>query len=108
MELVTWELTGKSVTEMTTEIRFFIANCNVRGVDVFKLNIKKVFNSEREERRLISVTRILYAIKRAGLIQLYIHSKELEGNSTEAAYINNKYPNIRENGIDNECFIIKL
>ena len=108
MELITWELTGKSVAEMTSEIRFFIASCSVKGVDVFKLNIKKVFSGEREEKRLSSVTRILYTVKRAGLIQLYIHSSELDGSSTEAAYVNNKYPSLRNDCKESEGFIIKL
>ena len=108
MELITWELTGKSVSEMTTEIRFFIANCKVQGIDIFKLNIKKVYNGEREEKRFSSINRILYAVKRAGLIQLYINFSELNGNSTEAAYINNKYPSLVDNCKETEGFLIKL
>jgi predicted transcriptional regulator len=108
MDLITKELTGKSVEEMTTEIRFFIASCKVKSIDVFKLNIKKIFKEEREEKRIASVSRILYTVKREGLIQLYIQTNDLKDDSTEAAYINNKYPEIRECCTENEDFIIKL
>jgi len=108
MELITWELTGKSVNEMTTEIRFFIATASVKRVDVFKLKIKKVFSDEREAKRFASIKRILQTVKRDGLIQLYIHSDELSGNTTEAAYITNKYPDMCVSDEDNNGFIVKL
>ncbi len=108
MELITHELTGRTVTELTTEIKFFVASNKVIGNDVFKLNIKKIFSGERESKRFASISRILCAVKREGLIQLYIHSSDIGGNSTEAAYINNKYPNLVKECTGNEGFIIKL
>lgn len=108
MELTTQVLTGRTVVELTTEIKFFVAGCKVKKIDIFKLNIKKVYNESREEKRLQSISRILHGIKRSGLIQLYIHSSELCGKSTEAAYINNKYPELYESFSDGDGFIIKL
>ena len=108
MELVTYELTGRSVAELTTEIKFFIATSKVKGTDVFKINIKKIYNGDRENKRFSSINRILSNAKRSGLIQLYIHSSELDGPSTEAAYINNKYPHLKGEYAEKECFLIKL
>ena len=108
MELITYELTGRTVTELTTEVKFFIIDSKVKANDVFKLNIKKIFTGERERKRFVSITRILNAVKREGLIQLYLHSSEISGNSMEAAYINNKYPSLIKECAQSEEFIIKL
>ena len=108
MELITHLLTGKSVNEMTTEIKFFIASCRVKSIDLFRLDIKKAFDGAREEKRLASISRILNAVKRDGLIQLYIYSTSLEDVSTEAEYIKNKYPDIKSLCNGEECYIIKL
>ena len=62
--MITEVLTGKSVNEMTTEIRFFIANARVKGYDALILNVKKVFNEGREAKRFASRGRLLYTIKR--------------------------------------------
>ena len=108
MELVTYELTGRTVSELTTEIKFFIATSKVKGTDFFRINIKKIYNGDRENKRFSSINRILNTAKRSGIIQLYIHSSEIGGSSTEAAYINNKYPNIKREHSEKDCFLIKL
>ena len=108
MKLITYELTGKSVTEMTTEIKFFIANCKVKNIDLFKLSINKAYTGTREERRFSSIERILTEAKRSSLIQLFIDAKELSGTTTEAAYINNKYPSLCSEELEGNCYIIKL
>ena len=108
MNLLTKELTGKNSVELTTEIQYFVASAVATGEKLIRLNIKPIFQDAGESRRLKSITRILLSIKQSGRIQLAIHSSDLNGASTESAYILNKHPEISELNTDENFFLIKL
>ena len=94
MNITTNELTGKNSELLTTEIKFFIAAAKAVGNDLIQLKIKRLGDDEREARRMNTITRILKSVKRQGLIQLFIISTEINAQTTESAYLKNKYPEL--------------
>ena len=108
MNLLTKELTGKNHAQLSTEIQYFVAVAVATEHKLIRLNITPVFGEAGEARRYKSIMRILTQIKYSGKIQLSIHSSELNGNSTESAYLANKHPEISELNTEENFFLIKL
>lgn len=108
MDITVYELAGKTSKLLNTEILFHITSAKVLGKTILRLGIKEVFDGEREERRIKSVTNILKSAKRRGLIQLFVFSSDLKYSSTETAYLENIYPEIKNINTDERFFIIKI
>ena len=107
MEITTHELTGSNINLLRTEILYFIVSARALNKDLIRLNFSG-FDPDKIEAKVLSVIRILKSVKREGRIQLYIHSSDLNGNSTESQYLLNKYPSLSELNTDEFFFILKL
>ncbi len=108
MKITVNEITGKTYEQMNTELLFFIASAKTRGFELIRLEVSPVGDEKREEVRSRSLSKLLAKAKRSGFLELYILTENLTGNSTEAEYLRNKYPEIVNQDDGNASYIIKL
>ena len=104
MRIYDFKLTGITQSTLKTEILFSFASAKALGYDLLKL----IYPQERISRtRIETVKRILKQAKKNGAVLMYVTPDQLNGESTEAEYIKNKFPDI-PNECGEECIIIKL
>lgn len=90
------ELTLRSVTPdgADTEIMYEIAGCRVDSVDIFRLNINDNGENPESKRLVSSVIRLLRNLKQKGTIQFFATRVDFISSSTEAIFLQNKYPDL--------------
>ena len=90
MKILSFDLTRHNPALVKTEILYSIANARAAGADFVGLNI----TGNDSEKIKLSATKILRAAKRQETIQLFASSLDLSSMTTEAQYLNNKYPEL--------------
>ena len=108
MNIVTNELTGHTRDLLTTEILFFIASARATNSDLIKIKIKSDDTNPITEQKISEINGILKSVKRRKLIQLFVTSEQFESQSTEIAYLLNKYPDLPQELGDDYYIILKL
>ena len=102
MRYDTFTLTSSNQSIAETEILYSIASARANQMDFLKL----ILNLDQGEKIATNTTRVLKSLKKQGRIELYISSDELGGDSTEAEYLRNKFPEICNIRNENETSII--
>ncbi len=108
MEILTNELTGKSEELLRTEILYFIASARAADRELLCLNIKKMYDERTERARLNAVVKILKTIKREGSVKLFVSRTDFQDRTTEAEYLENKYPELSQIDNENIDYLIKI
>ncbi len=73
-----------------TEIMYEVASCRADGIDLLKINID---NELSEIKRIVSaLLKTLKTMKQKGSIQFYATKESFDVMSTEAVFLQNKYP----------------
>lgn len=86
------ELTKSVESILEVEILFTVASARAEGNSFSRL----ILPVENNEKILANSIKILKNAKKQGRIQLYILNKDIAGDSTEAEYLKNKYPDITD------------
>ena len=84
-------LNGKSRKQLDTEIKYTVAAARADGFEVVRLDIDAPKDSPDARRLSVCTQQVLRTMKREGRVQFFIPFSELEGDSTEAEYLKNKY-----------------
>ena len=100
MNLISNTITGISHDLIKTEILFFIAEAKATGASLIKLYA--------QDAQTNAVIKILKNEKRAGSIQLFVHSDSLEEKTTEMEYLKNIYPSLSEISSQQKFFLLKV
>lgn len=96
MRYFEFELLGNCQIDMDTEIKYNIVNAAYEGGELVIFRIKKR-NEDKENSRLsFCAVKVLRGLKRAGNIQFFLNDDGLLDSTTEASYLINMYPDIRE------------
>ena len=90
MKYTTFAITSSNQSIEETEILFSIASARANHIDFLKL----ILDLEQGEKIALNATKVLKSLKKQGRIELFINSDELSGDSTEAEYLRNKFPEI--------------
>lgn len=90
MKILSFDLTRHTPALAETEILYSIANARASGADFVSLNII----GDDSEKIKSTAIKILKVAKREEKIQLFASSFDLSSTSTEAQYLNNKYPDL--------------
>ena len=90
MKIFSFDLTTHIAATVQTEILYSIASARASGADFVGLNIA----GESAEKIKLAATKVLRAAKKQEKIQLFASSEELATTTTEAQYLNNKYPDL--------------
>ena len=90
MKIFSFNLTKYTPAIAETEILYSIASARALGADFLGLNIV----GENTEKIKMTATKVLRAAKKQEKIQLFESSFDLSSSSTEAQYLNNKYPDL--------------
>lgn len=77
-----------------TEIMYEIAACRADGSDLIRLNINDMEDSGDTKRLFSSVLRLLRGMKQKGSVQFFATRVDFLGSSTEAVFLQNKYPEL--------------
>ena len=100
MNLLTNTLTGATAALIKTEIMFCVASAKALGNDLIQLYA--------EEKHFPTVSKILKAAKKDGLIQLFAISNDFDERTTEIEYLKNKYPDISSINLEKPFFLLKV
>lgn len=107
-------LRANSAEAASTEIMYEIASSRADSVDLIRLNAFYDENAEGDidyKRMLSSIIRLLKVMKQKGSIQFFATSDSFRQSTTEAVFLQNKYPLLFVNppSVDNGQFVyIKL
>lgn len=77
-----------------TEIMYEVAACRADGVDLVRLNIREDEDSTDAKRLFSAVIRLLRNMKQKGAVQFFATRVDFLSSSTEAVFLQNKYPEI--------------
>ena len=102
MKYNTFIITCSNQSIIETEILYSVAAARAEGKDFLKLMI----SSDENEKAIINALTVDMALGCSTRIELYIVSDELQGNSTEAEYLHNKYPKITDICSESETSLI--
>lgn len=86
-----YSLTGRCKAELDTELRFDTATAKYDGIELVEFSFVKSDSEKENNRILCCIKRVLSAMRREGMIQFYVTSQGFENNTTEAAFLINKY-----------------
>ena len=105
MKIFSFDLETHVAATAETEILYSIASARASGADFVGLNIK----AENAEKIKSTATKVLRAAKKQEKIQLFASSLDLTTTTTEAQYLNNKYPDLANSCIDGvETIFVKI
>lgn len=88
------EITYKDLKSFSVELEFIIACSRVEGIDLLKLSL---LNENMAKRFENSAIKLLRAMKRDGIIKLYLFERDLGvQEKMESVYLLNKFPSLSE------------
>lgn len=94
MKLSNLLLSGNTVLELDTEVRYGIATARADGAEVVCLEFLKKESEKETERIFSSLTKILRKLRREGALQFFVTNDGFNKNTTEAKYLLNKYSGV--------------
>ena len=77
-----------------TEIMYEIAASRADGVDLIRLNMFTPEDAMECKRMVSSVVRLMKSLKQKGSIHFFATELDFKISSTEAIFLNNKYPTL--------------
>ena len=104
--------TATSSHTLETEIMFNLASERVNGTELIRFDIKKVEDEKSNKKNIQSAMRLFRKLKFERKIQFYANDVSFSNNSTEAAFLYNKYPELFVNrevsNFEKEVIYVKL
>ncbi len=88
MNFVTLTPTVTTLSSLDTEIMFSVASARAQEMAFVKIDL----SGDNDQKIEAGAVKLLKALKKQGRIQLFVDSEQLQGSSTEAQYLANKYP----------------
>lgn len=90
MKIFYFDLSKHNISILETEILYAIASARASNMDFVGFNI----TGEEVEKIKSTSLKVLRNAKKQEKIQLFLSSLELSTTTTEAQYLNNKYPDL--------------
>ena len=94
MNLSTYFMSNDRADSLKTELLFRIATARAENADLIRLDISG--SEDDRDQIFFRVKKILKAEKTAGTVKTYAFPADFEKNTTEADYLLNLYPEIKE------------
>ena len=103
MKITVFELKSVTSVLMRTEILYSVASARAMGNQL----IEFVFQADggKSEKNTVKV---LKELKKSGKIKVYALAKDIDGQSKEAEYLVNKYPDLKNYSEKSESIIAML
>lgn len=80
--------------DLSVELEFIIACNKVEGNELIKISVE---NTDTKDKFRVSASRLLRAMKKDGVIRLFVFEDDLFSEKTESVYLLNKFPFLSEN-----------
>lgn len=80
--------------DLSVELEFIIACNKVEGNELIKISVE---NTDNKDKFRVSASRLLRAMKKDGVIRLFVFEDDLFSEKTESVYLLNKFPFLSEN-----------
>lgn len=101
--LQSFELTGKSRSELNTELRFIFAGARVDREELVRLEIP---HSKDSERISGCVIKILRTLRKEECVQFYVNEDGFASGTTESIFLLNKYGQDILSGVKEQNFVL--
>lgn len=79
--------------DLSVELEFIIACNKVEGNELIKISVE---NTDTKDKFRVSASRLLRAMKKDGVIRLFVFEDDLSSEKTESVYLLNKFPFLSE------------
>ncbi len=104
MKIEVFTLKAANFPLIKTEILYYVASSRASQCEILKLDIE----SENTEHAESLAVKVLKSLKKQGKVDVYIATKDIVGDSKEAEYLKNKYPDILTYTEKERSIIVKL
>ena len=96
------ELTGSKLSEIDTEIRFFVASERASGAEIVRIYKSTTVSHDDDIKFTAIILRVLRSMKRSGAVSAFAAHSQFASGDTEAEYLMNKYSKLLEIEKDGE------
>lgn len=104
-----YDLAGKCLSELNTEMRFLFASAKVDGEEIARLVLPLGLDEKENARINGCAIKVLRTLKKDKIIQFYVNKEGFAVNSTEASFLVNKYSEFVAGAADDPASIyVKL
>lgn len=103
MKISVFELKSATSVLMRTEILFSVASARAVGEELVEL-VCPIDSG----RGIKNTLKVLKELKKQNKIKVYVLARDIEGQSKEAEYLLNKYPELREYAEKTESIVAML
>lgn len=107
MNIKTFKITGNTRNLIKTELMFFSAAARSADIRLIKLVIENKDPKKSTEMLQNHVDSVLRSMKRQGLIELFVFSKDTT-KVTEIEYLNNKFPQLEPISENDNFYTVKV
>ena len=107
MNYNTFVLKNPAENILATEIMFNIASERANRRELLFLSVFPELTERDKARLILNAVKLLRRMKKQGKIQLFVTPEDYSESTTEAKYMQNKYPDI-EPEADSHWFIVKI
>ena len=107
MNIKTYRITGNTRKLINTELMFFAAAAKAADMDLMHLVIENTDPKKSIETLENHVDATLRSMKRQGIIELYVFSRDTS-KVTEIEYLNNKFPSLKVTDDANSFYTVKV
>ena len=90
MKIEVFTLKAATLPLIKTEILYSVASSRASQCEILRLDIE----SENKEHAESLAVKVLRGLKKHGKVDVYIATKDIVGDSKEAEYFKNKYPDV--------------
>ncbi len=90
------EIEYEKLRDMTTEVFYKIASARANNCSVVRLDISKKDSEQTSTRCLNFLARILRGMKKRSAIQFFVTKEGFARSSTEAQFILNVFPEVKD------------
>ncbi len=107
MNYNTFVLKNPIENTLATEIMFNVASERANRKELLFLSVFSELTERDRSRLILNAAKLLRRMKKQGKIQLFVTPEDYSKSTTEAKYMQNKYPDI-EPDTDGYWFIVKI
>ena len=107
MNYNTFVLKNPGENALTTDILFYVASERANRKELLFLSVSPELAERDRSRLILNAVKLLRRMKKQGKIQLFVTPEDYSESTTEAKYMQNKYPDIEPHS-DSYWFIIRI
>lgn len=104
MKIEAFTLKAETLPLLKTEILYLIASSRASDMEIIRFDVE----ADSSDRIISYAIKILKSLKKQGKVGVFISAQDIIGESKEAEYLKNKYPELLAYAENEKSVIVKL